>query len=295
MTIVSCSMFYFVCVLYSFVLDYSPRIYMDVSESYYPSSIKYFSAYTHPTVISIQTWMVSDTKLSTPSSILPYFYGVKDSPTYAIILPGLNEQDPVSAIKNPLNHTLFVTYFTFYPYNRGKKVDGIVWDNHVGDIEHVHVEYSNGIPKNITASSHSFDNVKSWGDPSIEMVNGSNHFVLYSARGSHGLWFSNGTHKYHSNPNLYDYTSKGYAWDTWLDTVMITPYDWSSYPWLTSIFRWGDPHTDFPDDNCYLGYCQFSDGPVGMLGKEKIQQIIVSLKNRGFICDHGCIWNSGIF
>lgn len=290
------------CSNYSFIAEYAPRIYMDKNESYFPSSVNYFTKYTHLENINGSNWIISDQKLPQPSAILPYFHGMNVSLfplVYAVIMPGINEKDPVVALKDPYNHTIMATYFTFYPYNRGKQLFGVVWDNHVGDIEHVHVKFVNGLPTEVIASYHAWNTIKKWGDRGIEMVNGTNHFILYSARGSHGLWFSSGTHQYHTNPRLCDYTSKGQAWDTWMNLTFITPYEWNSYrayntTWLTNVLRWGDPHTEFPD-NCFFGFCRLNDGPVGMLGKSQIEETIRSLKKRGYICSNGCLWNSGIF
>jgi hypothetical protein len=288
---------------YAFIEEYAPRIWMAEGELYNPSSVEFFSHYTHLQNIKGNLWVTSNQNLSSPSSTLPYFSGQNVStgvPVYAIVMPGLNETDPVAAINDPLNHTVVVTYFTLYPYNRGKEFLGTVWDNHVGDIEHVHVYFDKGKPYQVVASYHAWNTTKQWGDPDIEMVNGTNHFVLYSAKGSHGLWFSNGTHVYHKDPVLSDETSRGTAWDTWNKLGIITPYDWSSWSswgvsWLTSVLRWGDPSTEFPNDNCYFGYCRLGDGPVGFLGKSQIERTMRELVNKGLVCQKGCVWNAGIF
>lgn len=290
--------------IYSFVLLYAPKIWLDVKEKFFPCSVEYYQNYTHID----GEWIISNEKPSTPSSILPYFYGQNPLnitvPVYAFVLPDISEKDPVKALKNPMNHSIVVTYFTLYSYNRGKELFNTVWDNHISDIEHAHIYFTNGKPVKVVASYHSWNVTKQWGE-GIEIYNNT-HPVLYSARNSHGLWFTPGEHEYISFPKLVDYTSKGTAWDTWNNVQMIFPWDWNttySKVWdsayLIDVLRWGDPHTDFPVDNCYKIYkytfCRFSDGPVGFLGKELIQSIIQSMVGKGIVCHKNCLWEAGIY
>lgn len=280
-----------------FIYDYAPRIYLARNELYNPSSIEFFKNFTHEELIDDKTWLVTNQNLTSPSDVLPFFYGQNTAktsvPVYALLMPGIDEQNPISAVKDPSNHDVVVSYFTFYPYNRGKVLMGTVWDNHVGDIEHLHIYFSKGIPTIVVTSYHAWNTTKNWGDPSIEFVPGTNHTILYSAIGSHGLWFNNGTHQYHKNPPLYDETSNGVCWDSWNNLQITTPYQWG--PNERVIYRWGDPSTDFPNENCYFGYCRLGNGPTGMLGKTQLRKTIESLKIRGYICSDGCVWDSGIF
>lgn len=279
---------------YTFILDHAPCIFMDKNEVYYPSSTQYFLNNTHVEEINGVNWLESNIKPKYPSDILTYFYGECLPPTtYAIVLPERGELNPVVAIINPCFHNISVTYFNFYPYNRGKKFLGTIWDNHIGDIEYSHIRFSNCKAKDTTASFHSWNNTRKW--EQVELYNNTNHFILYSARGSHGLWFNEGKHEYFSREiPLYDYTSKGVRWETWKNLIIITPYDWKDNKWLTDIWRWGDPYTLFNKNNCYFTFCRFGDGPVGMLGKSHIQYILQYLKESGYVCK-GCLWDSGIF
>jgi hypothetical protein len=270
---------------------------MDKSELYFPCSVEYFQKYTHVEVIKGSNWYVSNENLTDPSEVLPYFYGQNPGkvnvPVYAIIMPGINESDPVEAINDPLHHNIVVTYFTLYPYNRGKELLDTVWDNHVGDIEHVHIYFTNGYPVKVVASYHAWNTTKDWDDPNVEKF--GNHLIVYSARGSHGLWFSPGNHTYHQFPTLTDFTSNGTAWDTWNGIDYVFPYDWNSTYWLIDVLRWGNPSSDFPKDNCYFGYCRLEDGPVGMLGKSQIERTMSKLVSKGLVCEKGCVWNAGIY
>lgn len=289
------------CNDYSFISEYAPRIWMAQDEAYFPCSVEYYTNYTHIEKINGKNWIISNKKLDNPSDVFPYFYGQNPGkvsvPVYVIITPNPCETDPVTAIDQPWNHSIIATYFTLYAYNRGKSFLDTVWDNHFGDLEHVHIYFTNGKPTKVVASYHSWDVVKKWGDPGIELVNNT-HPVLYAAWGSHGLWFSVGDHEYVSFPKLVDHTSQGTVWDTWEDLDIIFPWEWNSISWLNKIYRWGDPHTDFLNNNCYtIGtytFCRLGDGPVGMLGKSVIQEIIQGLVKKGIVCDT-CEWNAGIF
>lgn len=279
---------------YSFLLLYSPILWLAQNEQYLPCTVEYFENYTHREIIDGRYWRVSNQKLTDPSEILPYFHGQNPEsvPMYVIITPNIDEKNPVDAMKYPHNHSIVATYFTLYPYNRGKQILDTVWDNHVGDIEHAHIFFKNAIPTKIIASYHSWNTTKTWGDSSIEM-NGT-HPVLYSAKGSHGLWFSVGKHEY--MPGLYDETSKGIMW--YNDMVLILPQEWNSTFWLSELWRWGDPHTEFSKDNCYKIFgeelCRFDDGPIGFLGKDLIKDVIQKLVEEKIVCKD-CVWNAGIF
>jgi len=293
---------------YSFVTTYAPKIWMAQGEEYFPCSVEYYQNYTHVEAISGVNWLISNEKLSDPSQVLPYFHGQNPNstivPVYTIVLPDPREPDPVLALEQPLTHRVIVTYFTLYPYNRGKEILDTVFDDHIGDLEHAHIYFTNGKPTTVVASYHAWNTTKKWGDPGIEMV--GNHPVLYSAWGGHGLWFSAGAHEYYKFPKLVDYTSQGTAWDTWKDLDIIFPWAWNktyssawNTTWLTEIFRWGDPSSDFPKDNCFKvfgdTYCRLEDGPVGFLGKSLIQDIIRGLVAKGISCKENCLWPAGIF
>lgn len=286
------------CNSYSFVYEYAPQIYLAKNELYNPSSVDFFANYTYLNKTTNTLW--TKTPLRYPTDIQPFFHGqnISQVPVYSLVLPLDNETDPIGVYQNPCNNSLVVTYFVFYPYNLGKEFFDIMWDNHVGDWEHIHIYFRLCKPYKIVVSYHRWNTTKNWGDSSVEIYN-STHPVVYSAYGSHGFWFTQGKHLYYINPNFYDITSKGQVYNTWNNVEVITPYDWNSYKindvsLITDIWRWGNPSNIF-NDNCFFGYCRFSDGPTGMLNKDLIQRILQNLKNRGYICDQGCLWNSGIY
>ncbi|KZC12389.1 PREDICTED: uncharacterized protein LOC107190591 [Dufourea novaeangliae] len=99
---------------------------------------------------------------------------------------------------------------------------------------------------------------------------GGSHPILFSARGSHGLWTAPGKHKFVRLPRLYDESGFGAAWPTWKKMELLLKEDNSVLPgWMTFRGKWGNPKS-----NCHplarLGFniCEFVDGPTGIPMKE---------------------------
>ncbi|XP_029047636.2 uncharacterized protein LOC114878232 isoform X2 [Osmia bicornis bicornis] len=95
---------------------------------------------------------------------------------------------------------------------------------------------------------------------------GGSHPILFSARGSHGLWTAPGKHKFVRLPRLYDESGFGTAWPTWKKMELLLKEDNSVLPsWMTFKGKWGNPKS-----NCHplarLGFniCEFVDGPTGI-------------------------------
>ncbi|XP_034179660.1 uncharacterized protein LOC117604074 isoform X2 [Osmia lignaria lignaria] len=95
---------------------------------------------------------------------------------------------------------------------------------------------------------------------------GGSHPILFSARGSHGLWTAPGKHKFVRLPRLYDESGFGTAWPTWKKMELLLKEDNSILPsWMTFKGKWGNPKS-----NCHplarLGFniCEFVDGPTGI-------------------------------
>ncbi|KAK9295643.1 hypothetical protein QLX08_010072 [Tetragonisca angustula] len=99
---------------------------------------------------------------------------------------------------------------------------------------------------------------------------GGSHPILFSARGSHGLWTAPGKHKFVRLPRLYDESGFGTAWPTWKKMELLLQEDNSILPsWMTFRGKWGNPRS-----NCHplakLGFniCEFVDGPTGIPMKQ---------------------------
>lgn len=271
---------------YRFLVDYSPIIYLDQQEQFYPCSVEYFQNHTKVVNRNGINSYVSRIKPKLEQT-LPYFYGQKNLtqvPTYVTILPDPDDPNPARTFANPLTGRIIATYFNLYPYNQGKNVFGTTWDNHVGDIEHVHIYFNKGIPEKMTLSYHSFNMTLPWSNLTKE----GDHPVIFSARGSHGLWSTPGDHAYLDF--LTDQTSYGEKWETFQNIKFLFPWYWSEIDWLTNIYKWGDLQSEFKN-NCItlFGYdlCMMSNGPTGFLGKTEIQRVLKKLQEKGMDIDAG--------
>ncbi|XP_023246281.1 uncharacterized protein LOC106647653 [Copidosoma floridanum] len=92
------------------------------------------------------------------------------------------------------------------------------------------------------------------------------HPVLFSARGSHGLWTAPGKHKFVRLPRLYDESGFGTPWPTWRKLELLWDWESNAMPgWMTFTGKWGNPKS-----NCHplarfgFNICEFVDGPTGI-------------------------------
>ncbi|XP_019640456.1 PREDICTED: putative vacuolar protein sorting-associated protein TDA6 [Branchiostoma belcheri] len=254
------------------VKKYAPKVWLAKGETYNPSSVAFhlqnvkvydgnraFSSTpsTLPTC-SVNCYMSSNQHLDEASDRLPFFSGERVTSSH---------QPPVYAVAKQITPTTTdIFYWMFYPYNRGKRVCiGVrilgscvggysTFGHHVGDWEHMKIRLENGQPISIYVSAHDFGGEYYWDAASqtynkpgdIVRTDGT-HPVLYSAKGSHGLWSTPGTRTYKSIPinnKLQDETSAGTAWDTWKNVpfTMHRPdggYT-GSWTWLNFKGRWGN-------------------------------------------------------
>ncbi|XP_024944647.1 uncharacterized protein LOC107271658 isoform X2 [Cephus cinctus] len=102
--------------------------------------------------------------------------------------------------------------------------------------------------------------------PERVFTSAGSHPVLFSAKGSHGLWTAPGKHKFVRIPRLYDESGFGTAWPTWQNVEVLHAEDRNPLPgWMTFRGKWGNPKS-----NCHplakLGFniCEFVDGPTGI-------------------------------
>jgi thiol-disulfide isomerase/thioredoxin/uncharacterized membrane protein YphA (DoxX/SURF4 family) len=237
--------------------QYAPRVFLHPSERFYPSSVEW--TFTHLFRYSpnnIPPWIPDNIfsrasyhlfpqpddkyyvapkeKIIEPSDWLEYHYGCNGSATdnpcqlsdaraYAFwnkqTIPWGGEQVEV----------IDLTYFFYYPYNRGKQYADTVWGNHVGDWEHITVRlgwvYNQSVgwelkPLHLFVSAHDFGTSHPW--DTILKVQGSDHPIVYSAEDSHGNYVTAGRQRYGKiwildiyPIFLADYTGEGAQWNTW--------------------------------------------------------------------------------
>lgn len=264
---------------------HAPYVYMDINEEYFPSTVEftfpYVERYKHK---DGNYWVRTKEKLKGPSDVLPYFSGdLTNAKVYAFwVCKKENIQE--------------ITYFFFYPYNRGKQVAGTVWGNHVGDWEHATIRikprFANGrwklLPIVVYLSAHSGGSSRRWND--VALNNSSP--IIFSAQGSHAMYFTEGKHKYNTIPPLidlcskgakfdctepervvaFDYSSKkgfnGEKWPSWMSDDFKAPGISPQDPSTGAIFRWGNP-----EDGCTAGQCRLENGPTGPISKGAVWDI----------------------
>lgn len=205
------------------------------------------------------------------------------------------------------NRTRFhATYWMFYPYNEGKGICFLgkiptplifntcigktkTFGNHVGDFEHASISFGHDLmPIEMFLSVHNtgayykydaFSKVfrftrklmtkglidRANFPPMIRTLEGRP--ILFVAKGSHGLWSAPGEFQYVRVPRLYDQNGYGIPWKTWKD-LRVHRLGVNQPPgWMKYLGRWGNPKS-----NCLLfhrlGFCEFSDGPPGILGRQ---------------------------
>lgn len=289
---------------YNLLVTYAPRVWLAPGEIYRPSSVDWAFPYLRRYLYTNGYWLHTIEELPEPSSRLDFFYGpgpvnsVPVAPVYAFFI---KKQIPVGGIDVDV---VDLVYFFYYPYNRGKEVLMTMFENHVGDWEHITVRLAwqyedlnwEFKPSQVYVSAHDFGGAYDWNSPEIQKED--THPVVYSAWGSHGLWVNPGDHAYGEvlGVDLIDECGEGTAWDTWNDVVAFDYYDpsgnsgWglvgSQWPtWMQNDFT--EPGCDVnanpgcdedpaigaiyrwgnPKDGEVFGFYRLTDGPTGPVSK----------------------------
>lgn len=101
--------------------------------------------------------------------------------------------------------------------------------------------------------------------PERVFTSGGSHPILFSARGSHGLWTAPGKHKFVRIPRLYDESGFGIGWPTWRKIEVLSAQE-EMPGWMSFTGKWGNRQS-----NCHhilsklgLNICEFVDGPTGI-------------------------------
>ncbi|MCE5285048.1 MAG: hypothetical protein LLG02_04250 [Pelosinus sp.] len=266
---------------------YAPYVWLAKGERYYPCSVEYTFQYFNR-IYKDSAWSLKTKEdLSSPSATLPYFHGQHSKCSPA----------PVYAFCCEKRNAIDLVYFFYYAYNRGKELISTMWGNHVGDWEYGLVQLSKDSfkPSHMYIWRHGNKEKREWSD----VERHEDHPIIYAAWGSHGVWFDDGNHKYHSTPKLVDECSKGTAWPTW-DKLVALDYNnkrsltGNEYPlWLNPkneaystagvnpsvpgngpIKRWGNYHDSVSNNPSWFGYRRLEDGPTGPEQKGILDQEI---------------------
>ncbi|KAJ5797914.1 uncharacterized protein N7503_007210 [Penicillium pulvis] len=165
-------------------------------------------------------------------------------------------------------------YFYFYAYNKGDKVLGLEFGDHIGDWEHNMIRFVNGTPQAVWFSQHASGQAFTYN--ALEK-DGLRPYA-FSANGTHANYAIVGQHD-HTIPGLnlpagllLDYTDKGVLWDPTLNAYAYT-YDpatatfasdtSASYPvpWLNFNGQWGDAQP--VGEPSIFGEAKYVAGPNG--------------------------------
>jgi len=301
---------------YSFVWDYAPKMWLNerrkptkvLPEGWFPSTLEFFFDRTMGEVTD-EGYMrlTTQTPLEKPYSRLNWFNGQQPdeeglgAPCQTLIYPTgfTDSDDPVEWLLNPESSSVAVLYQYFMPYDLVKYGLG----DHVGDIEHTTVYFTNGEPTIIEAHQHNWFVQKPWGDPIVEMD--GTHPVLYNAQGTHATYYTAGPQKL--GPGVYDLTAPKVMWDLGQNLDVIFPFDWVSpertikqeggnldgINYLTQVQKWGNKEAGFN----IFGTYQRNSGPNGFLDKNT--ELMKALTVRGLTCEgvdtDRCIWPAGVF
>jgi hypothetical protein len=313
------------------IKTYAPRIFMHQDEQWFPSSVSWFQQYVN----RVDNRYKTKETLSSPSDYSwqgAYGESLTSSnqpPVYAVVV---RNQQPGNCNPDAQTPLIDVYYFTFFPYNRGKQVcmgpfydnycpaycpwplnkkcclpringcatEYTAFGNHVGDWETVTVRFSGDdtsgySPLAVAGSAHGGGNIKTWSDAPKT----GTHPILFSAQGSHGMYFNTGCVAYQTlvpdsvnmfilpgsvrqEQKLKDCMGSGTAWDTWNNVVVVEQQstgtwrcddgstvnvencsDWLNFP---SDFRWGNERDGCGGFNIFKqvsGECRLNSGPTG--------------------------------
>ena len=283
---------------------YAPRVKLHDGEAFWPSSVEWAFPYQVRMKGEGKYWLFTSQELQEPSSVLRYFSGCDGQAT---AMRCTLDDTPVYAfyVEKPYDDLSFqyvdLVYFFYYPYNRGKSVFDTIWGNHVGDWEHVTVrlwwfydDQSGWLlqPTQIYLPAHNFGFTYEWDE--IPKVNNTHHPIVYSAKGSHGIWLEPGEHKYDSigsQPLVDETNDSGASWDTWnyLEafeynlTQGLSGNDWPlwmsedyedpgicdpSNPACGPIWRWGNHESGCEILAIDIGVCRLENGPTGPPAKD---------------------------
>lgn len=260
-------------------MQYAPRVWLHGEESYWPSSTEFFLPNMHKDGSHLWT----NQSLGCDSCTDPAFLdGQRPDRTHVPVYAQIVTRTQGGA---PTNVTDII-YWTFYPYNNGKRVcigfyvDNVgciggysTFGNHVGDWEHMTVRFVDGRPSQVYMSQHSGGDTFTFGSKAMSSY--GFHTEAYAALGSHGLYPDAARHTYQSLFNgdtLNDDTSRGIAWNTWDRPVV---FYWQPVGTFTGDLQWLNISEDWGNDSSgcnnivsqMTGVCVLNSGPTAPLKK----------------------------
>jgi hypothetical protein len=259
-------------------LQFAPRVWLHGGEYYFPSSVEHFLANVH----NDGSHLVTNESLGCDSCTDPQFLdGQRPDqvhvPMYVEIVQRTQNGQPTNITD--------IIYWTFYPYNNGKRVciglytewGGCLgsygtFGNHVGDWEHMTVRFVDGRPHVVYLSQHSEGQALLFGSKWLSLVGW--HPEIYAALGSHALYPEAARHVYRHLDNgdfLADDTGRGIAWDGWVRPVVFPWKPMGTYTgslsWLNITSDWGNPSAGCGLVEDVSGECVRNGGPTAPMMK----------------------------
>ncbi len=234
--------------------NYAPLIQLHPEEDFFPSSVEYFAAHTD---VHCQGQKVRESVLD--AVYLPYspqdcFVQTQDAMNGIYDVQGfMRGQDPrrdippvYASVYSPSFGVVHIQYAMFYPYNYGKDVcfslapagyclsKRVAMGNHLGDWESITLRLEGGRVTAIRMGAHG--QRKNYGPHEVEWR--GDHPVVYSAKGSHGLYPRSGDYTYRSLPTgdkLVDIARSGIEWQSAEALVLLNNRE----NWMNYRGHWG--------------------------------------------------------
>jgi len=214
--------------------------------------------------------------------------------------PGYHSSAPAFLITvEKENNTVDAFWFFFYAFNRGARVTGIQYGNHVGDWEHVLVRFQNGTPTGAFLSAHEWGSAYDF-DVLERHGTAQSRPVVFAGLGSHAHYATPGKHAYALPFQLLaDSCSRGHLWDPLLNLISFVhdpnAKGWPEAPkfkasmqnprahssWLEYKGCWGDKRYTLGDPKGrnyrFAGELKYLSGPLGPWDKAL---------DRHLLCEH---------
>ncbi|CAI7632661.1 hypothetical protein N7533_000857 [Penicillium manginii] len=274
-----------------YVYDYAPVIWLHSQDPYRPSDLQQQLDHTTPqvnwtTIASAPLPLTLDNldqlnDLGNTSVYLTSHEGIDASPEPAWfrgITPDKQGRltDGSGSVIVMVDHgsgNVDAFYFYFYAYNKGDKVLGLEFGDHMGDWEHNMIRFSNGAPQAIWYSQHASGQAFTYKAVEKKGIRP----YSYSGNGTHANYVIAGKHD-HTIPGvnlpngfLVDYADRGLEWDPVFNAYSYT------YNTTTRIFeaaspgaplglvnfngKWGDDQP--PGEPSIFGEAKYMAGPNG--------------------------------
>ncbi|KAJ5233991.1 uncharacterized protein N7469_005757 [Penicillium citrinum] len=274
-----------------YVYDYAPLVWLHSQDAYRPSDLQQQLDHTTPKV----NWT---TITGTPSPLtlnnLDQLNNLGNTSVYLTSKEGIDANpepawfrgitpDQQGSLASKTGSVIVLVdhgsgdvdafYFYFYAYNKGNKVLGLEFGDHIGDWEHNMIRFANGTPNAIWYSQHASGQAFTYDAVEKKGIRP----YAYSGNGTHANYVIAGKHD-HTIPGvnlptgfLVDYTDRGHLWDPVLNAysyiykVADRTFEAASPGAPLGLVnfngKWGDDQP--PNEPSIFGEAKYVAGPNG--------------------------------